>query len=126
MWIKDGKLYRSSIVLDGRVIYNPTEDQLIAAGYEKVDPTPDTREWVDKELFIRAAYALVPAETIPAVLADPETAKSAITGMTLLTTAAAPGNLLDISDPRVAEWLQPSGVTVDQVREAMAWIMGGE
>lgn len=126
MWIKDGKLYRSSIVLDGRVIYNPTEDQLIAAGYEQVIPVPDTREWVDKELFIKAAYALVPAESIPEVLSNPETAKSAIASMTLLTTAAAPGNMIDISDPRVAEWLALSGVTVDQVREAMAWIMGGE
>ena len=89
--------------------------------YEETEERAETaKEWVDKEKFVNAVYALVPAEAIPAVLADPETAKDAIVGMTLLTTDAAPGNMIDIADPRVSAWLSVSGVTVEQVKEVMA------
>jgi hypothetical protein len=88
--------------------------------YEETDERAETaKEWVDKEKFVNAVYALVPAEAIPAALSDPETAKAAIAGMALLTTDAAPGNQIDIADPRVAAWLSVSGVTVEQVKEVM-------
>ena len=122
MWIKNGAAAGRNIILNGRRIFNPTPEQYKAAGYEWVEPPtpePDTREWVNKELFINAVTALVPAEAIPAALADPAAAKAAIANMALLTTDAAPGNQLDISDPRVAQWLALSGVTVEQVREKM-------
>lgn len=126
MWMKNGKIYRTSIVLDGRVIYNPTDEQLKSAGYTWVEPQADPHEWVDKELFVTAVYSLVPAEAIPAVLAEAETAKAAIAGMALLTTAAAPGNLIDIADKRVEQWLSASGVTVEQVRETIKKLKGYE
>ena len=89
--------------------------------YEETTERAETaKEWVDKEKFVNAVYSLVPAEAIPAALADPETAKAAIAGMALLATDAAPGNQLDIADPRVSAWLSVSGVTVEQVKEAMA------
>lgn len=119
MWIKGTEIYTSSIVYDGYRIFNPSDEQLIAAGYVWQEPTPDPREWVDKELFVNAVYALVPAEAIPAALADAETAKAAIVGMAHLTTAAAPDNRIDISDPRVAQWLAISGVTVADVKQKM-------
>lgn len=119
MWKKDNKVYDGSIVLNGYRIFNPTDRQLLDAGYVWVEPEVDPREWVDKELFVNAVYALVPAEAIPAALAEAETAKAAITGMALLTTAAAPGNQIDISDPRVAQWLAVSGVTVEDVKQKM-------
>ena len=119
MWIKGNEVFTGSIVLGGYRIFNPSDEQLTAAGYVWQEPTPDTREWVDKELFVNAVYALVPAEAIPAALAEAETAKAAIAGMALLTTAAAPGNQIDISDERVAQWLAVSGVTVEEVRIKM-------
>ena len=119
MWIKGNKVFNGSIVLDGYRIFNPTDRQLLDAGYVWIEPEIDTREWVDKELFVNAVYALVPAEAIPAALAEAETAKAAIAGMALLTTAAAPGNQIDISDPRVAQWLAVSGVTVEDVKRKM-------
>ena len=122
MWIKNGAAAGRSIILGERRIFNPTPEQYKAAGYEWIEPPApetDTREWVNKELFINAVTALVPAEAIPAALADPATAKAAISSMALLTTAAAPGNQLDISDPRVAQWLAVSGVTTEQVRNKM-------
>ena len=88
--------------------------------YEETAERAETaKEWVDKEKFVNAVYTLVPAEAIPATLANPETAKAAIAGMALLTTDAAPDNRIDIADPRVAAWLSVSGVTVEQVKEAM-------
>lgn len=119
MWIKGNEIYFNRIILNGYYVYNPTEEQLKLAGYVWVEPQQDNREWVDKELFVNAVYELVPAEAIPAALADPETAKSAIAGMALLSTGAAPGNMVDLSDPRVAEWLAVGGVTVDEVRAAI-------
>jgi hypothetical protein len=122
MWIKNGAAAGRSIILDGRRIFNPTVEQYAAAGYEWVEPPtpePDPREWVNKELFINAVTELVPAEAIPAALADPATAKAAISSMALLTTDAAPGNQIDISDPRVAQWLAVSGVTVELVKMKM-------
>lgn len=126
MWIKGNEVFTGSIVLGGYRIFNPSDEQLTAAGYVWQEPTPDTREWVDKELFVNAVYALVPAEAIPAALAEAETAKAAIAGMALLTTAAAPGNQIDISDERVAQWLAVSGVTVEEVRIKMNELEAGK
>lgn len=122
MWIKNGAAAGRSIILNEKRIFNPTPEQYMAAGYEWVEPPtpePDAREWVNKELFVNAVYALVPAEAIPAALSDAETAKAAIAGMALLATDAAPGNQIDISDPRVAQWLAVSGVTVELVKMKM-------
>lgn len=119
MWIKGNEVFDGSIVYNGRRVINPSDAQLIEAGYTWSEPVQDTREWVDKEVFVNAVYSLVPAEVIPTVLADPKTAKSAIASMVLLTTAAAPGNMVDIDDPRVAQWLSVSGVTVDEVKQKM-------
>lgn len=119
MWIKDNEVFTGSIVYNGHRVINPSDAQLIEAGYTWSEPVQDTREWVDKEVFVNAVYSLVPAEVIPAVLADPKTAKSAIANMVLLTTAAAPGNMVDIADPRVTQWLSISGVTVDEVKQKM-------
>ena len=39
MWKKDGELFYGSIVLDGMRIFNPTNEQLVAAGYsEETEP----------------------------------------------------------------------------------------
>ena len=38
MWIKDEKVFSGIIILDGMKIHNPTEAQLRAAGYERVEP----------------------------------------------------------------------------------------
>lgn len=120
MWMKDDKPYNgSSIISNGMRIFNPSDEQLAAAGYIWVEPPVDNHNWVDKELFVNAAYALVPAEAITSVLADAETAKGAVAGMVLLTTAAAPGNMIDANDPRVEQWLSVGGVTVEQVLNKM-------
>jgi hypothetical protein len=119
MWIKGKNVYTGSIILHGFRIFNPSDKQLIEAGYVWKEPEVDNREWVDKELFVNAVYELVPAEAIPAALAEAKTAKAAIAGMALFATGAAPGNSVDISDPRVAQWLAVGGVTVDEVKEKM-------
>ena len=83
-------------------------------------PRPETTsEWVNKEQFLDALYALVPAEQLAAKLQDPESFKAGIMGLALLTTNAAPGGMIDLLDERVAEWLAVFGLTLDQVREKM-------
>lgn len=120
MWIKENVPYNgSNIVIEGKRVFNPTAEQLQQAGYNWIEPETDNREWVDKELFVTAVYELVPAEAILAALADAETAKAAIAGIGLFATGAAPGNSIDISDPRVAQWLGISGVTVEDVKAKM-------
>lgn len=117
MWIKEKTPYNgSNILIDGRRVFNPSGEQLKRAGYAWIEPEIDNREWVDKELFVNAVYELVPAEAIPTALAEAETAKAAIAGMALFATGAAPGNIIDISDPRVEQWLAIGGITVAQVK----------
>lgn len=120
MWIKENVPYNgSNIVIEGKRVFNPTAEQLQQAGYNWLEPATDNREWVDKELFVNAVYELVPAEAIPTALAEAETAKAAIAGIGLFATGAAPGNSIDISDPRVEQWLGISGVTVEDVKVKM-------
>ena len=83
-------------------------------------PQPQTSsEWVNKEQFLDALYALVPAEQLAAKLQDPTAFKAGIMGLALLTTNAAPGGMIDLLDGRVAEWLAVFGLTLDQVRAKM-------
>lgn len=81
---------------------------------ELPEPEP-TVEWVDKEAFINALYALLPAEYLTAALRDPEAFKQGIAGLALLTTNAAPGGLIDLMDPRVPVWLAAFDLTPDAV-----------
>lgn len=85
---------------------------------ELSEPEP-TVEWVDKEAFINALYALLPAEYLTAALRDPEAFKQGIAGLALLTTNAAPGGLIDLMDPRVPVWLAAFDLTPEAVRAKM-------
>lgn len=80
---------------------------------------PQTHDWQDKQIFINALYALIPPETIARVMADAEVLKGAVAGMALLTTDKAPGNIIDMLDPLVTQWLAIGGLTVEQVKAKM-------
>lgn len=83
-------------------------------------PQPETNsEWVNKEQFLDALYALVPADQLAAKLQDPTAFKAGIMGLALLTTNAAPGGMIDLLDERVPAWLEVFGLTLDQVRAKM-------
>ncbi len=73
-------------------------------------------DWASKERLITAAYALIPAETIASVMTTPAALKDAITGLALLTTGAAPDGMINLADPRVAQWLALAGLTLEQVK----------
>ena len=89
-------------------------------------PQPETTsEWVSKEAFLSALYALVSAEQLAAKLQDPAAFKAGIMGLALLTTDAAPGGRIDLLDERVPEWLAVFDLTLDQVRAKMNEL-GGE
>lgn len=77
-------------------------------------------EWVNKELFLSALYALVPAEQLAAKLQDPAAFKAGIMGLALLTTDAAPDGKIDLLDSRVPEWLGVFDLTLEQVRAKMS------
>ncbi len=91
----------------------------------KVPEVTITSEWVNKELFLDALYALVPAEQLAAKLQDPEAFKAGIMGLALLTTNAAPDGKIDLLDSRVPEWLGVFDLTLEQVREKMNEQRGG-
>lgn len=129
MWVKDGKMFAAvpAVVIMGRQIFNPTRDEILAAGYQEVElPEPDPGEWVNISDFIGALYELVPAETVAGVLQNPTSLKPAIAGMALLSSDAAPDGRINLADERVAEWLPLVGVTLEQVREALAANAGAE
>lgn len=99
----------------------------LTAAYSRIDwtaepePGPEpTEEWVDKERFIDALYALVPAATVAAVMQSPEALKAGIAGLALLTTNAAPNGMIDLKDSRVADFAGLLGVTVAQIKAQMA------
>ena len=99
---------------------------VLTAAYHRIDwtaepePEPEPAEdWVDKELFISALYALVPAATVAAVMQSPEALKAGIAGLALLTTNAAPNGMIDLKDSRVSDFAGLLGVTVAQVKAKM-------
>lgn len=97
-------------------------EEASSGGWYLADKVPEatvTSEWVSKELFLDALYALVPADQLAAKLQDPTAFKAGIMGLALLTTNAAPGGMIDLLDERVAEWLAVFGLTLDQVRAKM-------
>ena len=115
MWIKNNKIFKNSVALNGHIIYNPTVEEIKAAGYTWVEPETPSHRWMNKELFISAVCKLMPAEAIVTALSDATILKDAVAGLSLLSTNAAPGNLIDVNDERVAQWLSVGGVTVEQV-----------
>lgn len=99
----------------------------LTAAYHRIDwtaepePEPEPAEdWADKELFIGALYALVPAATVAAVMQSPDALKAGIAGLALLTTNAAPGGMIDLKDSRVSDFAGLLGVTVAQIKAQMA------
>lgn len=129
MWVKDGKMLAAVpvVVIMGRRIFNPSRDEILAAGYQEIElPAPDPGEWVNISDFVGALYELVPAETVAGVLQNPTSLKPAIAGMALLSSDAAPDGRINLADERVAEWLPLVGVTLEQVREALAANAGAE
>lgn len=129
MWVKDGKMLAAApaVVIMGRRIFNPSRDEILAAGYQEIElPAPDPGEWVNISDFVGALYELVPAETVAGVLQNPTSLKPAIAGMALLSSDAAPDGRINLADERVAEWLPLVGVTLEQVREALAANPGAE
>ena len=98
-------------------------EQASSGGWYLADKVPEvtvTSEWVNKEQFLDALYALVPADQLAAELQDPESFKAGIMGLALLTTNAAPGGMIDLLDSRVPEWLGVFDLTLEQVRAKMS------
>lgn len=77
-------------------------------------------DWASKESLITAAYALIPAEAIASVMTTPAALKDAIAGLALLASGAAPDGMINLADPRVAQWLALAGLTMEQVKTKMA------
>lgn len=82
-----------------------------------VERTPE--DWADKERLIGAVYALISAETIASVMTTPAALKDAIAGLALLATGAAPDGMINLSDPRVSQWLTLARLTLEQVKTKM-------
>ena len=127
MWIKNGASVGGSIVLDCKRIFNPTAEQYKAAGCEWIEPNvpeqpsePLYHDAADKELFVMAVTALLPAEVIQQTLGNIEALRVAASGMMLMTTGAAPDNTVYLDDPRTYAWLSTAGLTIEQVKAKMA------
>ena len=72
MWIKDGQIYTGGgIILDGKRYWQPTDEQFIAAGWERYTPPPTPKRysklkviralgegWTDKREELEAAGIL--------------------------------------------------------------------
>lgn len=84
----------------------------------------DTHEWVNKEAFIAAVYTLVTPEMLTGLMQDPALLREAVAGMMLFTTDAAPGNLVDLKDGRITDFLNLTGLTLEQVKSAMEAMEG--
>lgn len=104
---------RVPLYVDGEL---RTDAELAKLGVT-VERTPE--DWADKERLIGAVYALISASTIAAVMTTPAALKDAIAGLALLSTGAAPDGMLNLSDPRVSQWLALAGLTLEQVKAKM-------
>lgn len=92
---------------------------IVDGGIVELPASEPTEEWVGKEAFINALYALLPADQLAAALQNPETFKQGIAGLALLTSDAAPGGQIDLKDSRVPAWLAAFDLTLEAVRAKM-------
>jgi len=76
-----------------------------------------TEEWVDKETFINALASLLDSDTLAKELSVPNTFKTGLKGLALLTTNAAPDGQINLLDARVEPWLETFGLTRELVRQ---------
>lgn len=80
-------------------------------------PEPEaTSEIVSKKKVIAVFKAMIAAGELTA----PDMLKNVLGGIADLTTDLAPGDDFDLLNPRVSEWLAPLGMTVDDLRAALA------
>lgn len=93
--------------------------EINAAKAEWANSHPDRHDWRDKEKFIAAVKELLPPEKLVEILGDTAKLKEAVAGIAMLATDAAPGGVIDVADPRVAQFLSLSGLTIEQVLENM-------
>jgi len=82
---------------------------------ELPEPAP-TMEIVSKEAVISVLITMIDS----ADLETSETLKSVLGGIAKLTTNLAPGDEFDLLNPAVSTFLSPLGMTVDDLRTALA------
>lgn len=119
MWKKNGIPFAQPLRTADAVIYNPTVDQLIAAGYRWVEPAPPPEpqpQTVFTKLSIRRAMrSLGIEERLDALLA-------------VSPTFAADWNdaqEIDLADPVLVEALAAGSITPEEVEAIRAAAGGG-
>ena len=63
-WIKDGVPFRNPLLIDGAAVFNPTAEQLAAAGYVRADATVRKVKSVFTKLQIRRALRALNQESV--------------------------------------------------------------
>ena len=63
-WIKEGVPFRNPLLVDGQAVFNPTAEQLAAAGYTKVDAAVRKSKSVFTKLQIRRALRALNQEFV--------------------------------------------------------------
>lgn len=90
----------------------------VAVIEELPEPAP-TENWQSMSLFIGALYELLPADKLVEIMSTPELLKPAIAGMALLSSDLTQGGYIDLMNPKVAEFLALTGITLEQLETAM-------
>ena len=63
-WVKDGVPFRNPLVIDGTQVFNPTAEQLMAAGYVRADAPVRKPQSVFTKLQIRRALRALNQESL--------------------------------------------------------------
>ena len=63
-WIKDGVPFRNPLLIDGAAVFNPTAEQLAAAGYVRADAPVRKSKSVFTKLQIRRALRALNQESV--------------------------------------------------------------
>ena len=116
MWKKNGIPFVQPLRTADAVIYNPTVDQMLAAGYTWVEPTPPPPQTIFTKLAIRRAMRSLGIEAkLDALLAASR-------------TFAADWNdaqEIDLADPVLVEALAAGSITPEEVEAIRAAAGGG-
>lgn len=117
IWVKDGVPFKNPLRVNGRQIWNPSDEELIDAGYTQEEPAPPPPQTVFTKLKIRRAMRQLGIEDkLNTLLAASET----------FAADWADAQDIDLGDPVLLQALQMGDISAEEIEQIKNIIINAE